>query len=91
MEQGREEEALQTLSNLRKKSVDDHSVRLEFLEIMADIRYAGEVTNAAHPNAGPFKLLTHKKMIFFTTWKMFRRFAVGCLSLAFQQNMVSGA
>jgi hypothetical protein len=86
--QDREKEALQTLSRLRQKPADDHSVRFEFLEIMADVQYTREATNAAYPNASPFKLWFRKKIVFLTTRKMGKRMIVGCLSLAFQQNMV---
>lgn len=87
-EHGREDEALQTLSRLRRKPAGDRSVDVEFLEIMADVRYAREVTNAAFPNAGIFKLWRHRKRVFFTTRKMVKRLFVGGLPLTFQQNMV---
>lgn len=91
LEHGFEEESIQTLSLLRQKSVDDCSVRFEYMEILADVRYAREATSAACPNAGLFRLWAYKKMAFFTSRKMFKRLFVGALPLTFQQNMVSGA
>jgi hypothetical protein len=88
MEQGREEEALQTLSRLRRKPADERSVRFEFLEIMAEVRYAREASNAAYPDAGPFRLLINNYWIFFSSWPKFKRLAVGGFTMFFQQFMV---
>lgn len=88
MEQSREEEALQTLSRLRRKPADEHSVRFEFLEIMAEVRYAREASKAAYPDAGSFRLLINNYWIFFSSWPKFKRLAVGGLTMFFQQFMV---
>ena len=88
MEQCREEEALQTLSNLRRKPAEDRSVRFEFLEIMAEVRYAREARMAAYPDAGPLRLLINNYWIFFSSWPKFKRLAVGALTMFFQQFMV---
>ncbi|OAX36576.1 general substrate transporter [Rhizopogon vinicolor AM-OR11-026] len=86
-ESGREEEAAQTLSRLRRKPADDNSVRFELLEIMAEVRYTREVTKAIIPNAGPYRLWV-QMMVSFTSKKMTKRLFVGCLPMSFQQNMV---
>jgi hypothetical protein len=88
VEHGRKDEALQTLSRLRRKPAGDRSVVAEFLEITADVRYTREVTDAAFPNAGIFRLWSYRKRAFFTTRKMVKRLFVGGLPLTFQQNMV---
>jgi hypothetical protein len=87
VESNREGEAAQTLSRLRRKPADDHSVRFELLEIMAEVRYTREVTKAIIPNAGPYRLFIHK-LVSFGSRKMTKRLFVGCLPMSFQQNMV---
>ena len=49
MNQGREEECLQTLARLRDTSVDDISVRIEFLEIKALRMFEDEVARKRYP------------------------------------------
>ncbi|KAH7916637.1 general substrate transporter [Hygrophoropsis aurantiaca] len=85
MEQGRQEEALQTLSLLRRKPADEISVRFEYLEIMAEIRYTKEVRRAAYPNAGPIRRLFNNYFMLVSSWPKFKRLAVGCLPLFYQQ------
>ncbi|OJA20529.1 hypothetical protein AZE42_01613 [Rhizopogon vesiculosus] len=85
MEQGREEEALQTLSRLRRRPADDRSVRFEFLEIMAEVRYTREAMKAAYPDAGSFRMFINNYWIFFSSWPKFKRLAIGSLTMFFQQ------
>lgn len=57
MNQGREEECLQTLARLRDTSVDDISVRIEFLEIKTLRMFEDEVARKRYPQYqdGSFK------------------------------------
>ncbi|KAG2135494.1 D-xylose-proton symporter [Suillus clintonianus] len=87
IEQGREEEALATLSRLRQKPAEDHSVHIEFLEIMAEVRFAKEVMKAAYPNAGPVRQIINKYLVLVSSWPKAKRVTVGCLVMMFQQNM----
>jgi hypothetical protein len=89
VEQGREEEALETLSRLRRKPTEDCSVRTEFLEILAEVRFAREVMKAAYPNAGPVRLSINKYLVLMSSWPKSKRAVVGCLIMMFQQNMVN--
>jgi len=88
MEQDRVGEALQTLSRLRRKPADERSVRFEFLEIMAEVRYAREARAAAYPDAGSFRLFINNYWIFFSSWPKFKRLAVGGLTMFYQQFIV---
>ncbi|KAH0828051.1 putative transporter [Lanmaoa asiatica] len=88
MEQGREEEALSTLSMLRRKSSDHVTVRYEFLEIKAEIQYSREVNELAHPNAGPLRRFINNYIALVATWPKFKRLAVGCLTMFYQQFIV---
>ncbi|KAG1777773.1 general substrate transporter [Suillus placidus] len=87
VEQGREEEALETLSRLRRKPAEDCSVRTEFLEIMAEARFAREVMKAAYPDAGPARQIINKYLVFVSSWPKAKRIAVGCFIMTAQQNM----
>ncbi|KAH7916636.1 general substrate transporter [Hygrophoropsis aurantiaca] len=87
MEQGREEEALATLSLLRRKPADELSVRFEFLEIKAEIRYAREAREAAYPNAGRIQSLFNNYLMLISSWPKFKRLAIGCLVMFYQQFM----
>ncbi|KAI9571211.1 general substrate transporter [Boletus coccyginus] len=87
MEQGREEEALATLSMLRRKPLDHVAVRYEFLEIKAEIRYSREVSELAYPNASPLRRLVNNYVALLATWPKFKRLAVGCLTMFYQQFM----
>ncbi|KAI5991744.1 general substrate transporter [Pisolithus orientalis] len=49
MERGRDDEALQTLSSLRRKPLGDLALRYEFLEIKAELRYSREITALKYP------------------------------------------
>lgn len=49
MNQGREEECLQTLASLRDKSIDDISVRIEYLQIKALHKFEEEVAKEKWP------------------------------------------
>ncbi|KAG1900577.1 general substrate transporter [Suillus fuscotomentosus] len=86
-ERGREVEALDTLTRLRRKPAQDRSVRTEFLEIMAEVRFAREVMKAAYPDAGPVMRIINKYLVLMTSWPKSKRLMVGCLIMTFQQNM----
>ncbi|KIJ68058.1 hypothetical protein HYDPIDRAFT_25505 [Hydnomerulius pinastri MD-312] len=87
MEQGREDEAMRTLALLRRKPVDEVSVRYEFLEIKAEIRYAREVTEMLYPGASRFRRIINNYLMLVASWPKFKRLAVGCLTMFYQQFM----
>ncbi|KAM0099926.1 hypothetical protein ACP6JE_005474 [Aspergillus fumigatus] len=91
MNQGREEECLQTLARLRDTSVDDISVRIEFLEIKALRMFEDEVARKRYPQYqdGSFKsrfmiglndylsLITDKSLFKRTTVAIFKGLQLG--------------
>ncbi|KAN0091350.1 Sugar transporter domain containing protein [Tylopilus felleus] len=85
MEQEREEEALSTLSLLRRKPSDNLAVRYEFLEIKAELRYSQEASELAYPNAGPLRRFVNNYVALVATWPKFKRLAVGSLTMFYQQ------
>ncbi|KAI6139985.1 D-xylose-proton symporter, partial [Pisolithus tinctorius] len=85
MERGRDDEALQTLSSLRRKPLGDLAVRYEFLEIKAELRYSREITALKYPNASKFQRFINNYIALISTWPKFKRLAVGCLTMFYQQ------
>ncbi|KAH7928902.1 general substrate transporter [Leucogyrophana mollusca] len=85
MEKGRDDEAIQTLSRLRCKPADALSVRFEYLEIKAEIQYTREAREAAYPNAGRVRHLVNNYLMLVSSWPKFKRLAVGCLAMFYQQ------
>jgi MFS family permease len=85
--QGRDQEAMEVLARVRKLHVDDEMVRLEFLEIKAEDEFEKESTAEKFPEYldRPFLLQFVKMRSLFTTWPMFRRTAITCLMMFFQQ------
>ncbi|KAI5980448.1 hypothetical protein EDD15DRAFT_2448942 [Pisolithus albus] len=73
-ERGHDDEALLSLSTLRRKPLDDPTVRYEFLEIKAELRYSREITSLKYPNASKFRRVPK-----------FKRLAIGCLTVFYQQ------
>jgi hypothetical protein len=89
MEKGREDEALATLSRLRRKPMDDASVRFEFLEIKAEVMFTNETQAARGVGDGYWRRLFSNYVALVSSWPKFKRLAVGCLVMFYQQFMVS--
>lgn len=87
LSKGRDDQALNVLARLRKKSVDDESVRLEYLEIKADALFEQEINRERYPQYldKPLALQFAKFISLFATWPMFKRTAICCLMMFFQQ------
>ncbi|KAI6037985.1 D-xylose-proton symporter [Pisolithus marmoratus] len=87
MGRGRDDEALKILSTLRRKPIDDLIVRYEFLDIKAEICYCRETMTLRHPRMSNTRRFVNNYMAFMSSWPMFRRLAVGCLTMFYQQFM----
>lgn len=87
LSKGRDEEALHVLASVRNKSIDDESVRLEYIEMKADAVFEKESAAEKYPQyAGkPLQLQFAQLCALFSTWPMFRRTAITCLMMFFQQ------
>ena len=89
MGKGREDEALTTLSRLRRKPADNFFVRFEFLEIKAQVMFARETQAARGIGDGYWQNLISNYLTLVSSWPKFRRLAIGCLGMFYQQFMVS--
>lgn len=87
LKQGREDEALKTLAYVRNRDVDDELVQTEFLEIKADAIFEKEAAARKFPHLvdRPLALQFAQVGSLFTSWPMFRRTAITCLMMFFQQ------
>ncbi|KAF7968129.1 hypothetical protein HWV62_31799 [Athelia sp. TMB] len=90
MEQGRDTEALATISRLRRKPEADPAVRFEFLEIKAEVMFTNEtqaIEDASNTGSGYWTRLVGNYLALVKTWPKFKRLAVGCLVMFYQQFM----
>ncbi|KAF4221520.1 hypothetical protein CNMCM5878_008768 [Aspergillus fumigatiaffinis] len=91
MNQGREEECLQTLARLRDTSVDGISVRIEYLEIKALRMFEDEAARKRYPQYqdGSFKsrfmIGLNDYLSLITDKSLFKRTSVACMIMVFQQ------
>ncbi|KAK0456788.1 general substrate transporter [Armillaria borealis] len=83
--QGRDEEALTVLSNLRALPKDDELVRIEFLEIKAQYLFEKEISEAKFPQYQDPSLGLHGYLSLVLDRNLLWRVAVGSLTMFFQQ------
>ncbi|KAH8801770.1 MFS monosaccharide transporter [Xylogone sp. PMI_703] len=88
---GREEECLEVLARLRSKPVDDILVRIEFLEVKAMHMFEVETHAERYPQyqdgswKSRFMMEVHDYLSLITNPSLFKRTAVACLIMTFQQ------
>ncbi|KAL1981233.1 hypothetical protein VTN96DRAFT_2946 [Rasamsonia emersonii] len=83
----RDDEALATLSKLRRTSRDDPVLVKEYLEIKASIMLENSFAKDHWPNLSGFKLHLAQYFSLISTWARFKRLAIGCCVMFFQQFM----
>ncbi|KAG7450803.1 general substrate transporter [Guyanagaster necrorhizus] len=89
--QGRDDDALTVLSNLRGLPKDDELVRIEFLEIKAQYLFEKEISEAKFPQyqdpsfISQFRLGLHGYLSLILDRNLLWRVAVGSLTMFFQQ------
>ncbi|KAJ5106599.1 hypothetical protein N7456_003274 [Penicillium angulare] len=89
-QQGRDEEALQTLAKVREHPTTDERVLEEWLEIRAECAYQKEASNKKHPNLvqpGLWNAFRLQIMLYVDCWKMpiYKRTQVAVGLMFFQQ------
>ncbi|CAG8265499.1 unnamed protein product [Penicillium salamii] len=83
----RDDESITALSKLRRQSRDSPVLLNEYLEIKASIMLENTFARENFPNLSGYKLHVAQYMSFLTTWARFKRLAIGCIVMFFQQFM----
>ncbi|KAJ5210777.1 Major facilitator superfamily domain general substrate transporter [Penicillium cf. griseofulvum] len=83
----RDDDSLHALSRLRRQDRDSPVLLNEYLEIKASIMLENSFAKDNFPNLSGFKLHIAQYMSFLTNWSRFRRLAIGCTVMFFQQFM----
>ncbi|GAQ04764.1 probable quinate permease [Aspergillus lentulus] len=83
----RYDDALRSLSKLRRKARDCPELVNEYLEIKASILLENTFAQENFPNMSGLRLHAAQYLSFLTTWARFKRLAIGCAVMFFQQFM----
>ncbi|PIG89912.1 MFS monosaccharide transporter [Aspergillus arachidicola] len=83
----RDDDALIALSKLRRQARDSPALVSEFLEIKASIMLENTFARDHFPGLSGFRLHAAQYVSFLTTWARFKRLAIGCCVMFFQQFM----
>jgi MFS family permease len=83
----RDDRALACLSKLRRMHIDNDAIRNEYLAIKAEVLFEEDYVQAHYPGKSGFSLATAQYAALVSTWPAFRRLAIGCLTMFFQQFM----
>ncbi|KAG2006491.1 hypothetical protein GB937_008639 [Aspergillus fischeri] len=83
----RYDDALRSLSKLRRKARDCPELVNEYLEIKASILLENSFAREHFPNMSGIRLHAAQYLSFLTTWARFKRLAIGCAVMFFQQFM----
>ncbi|RHZ60145.1 hypothetical protein CDV55_103989 [Aspergillus turcosus] len=83
----RYDDALRSLSKLRRKASDCPEIVNEYLAIKASIVLENTFAREHFPNMSGLRLHAAQYLSFLTTWGRFKRLAIGCAVMFFQQFM----
>ncbi|KAK9860493.1 hypothetical protein MYU51_005465 [Penicillium brevicompactum] len=83
----RDDESITALAKLRRQARDSPVLLNEYLEIKASIMLENTFARENFPNLSGYKLHMAQYMSFLTTWARFKRLAIGCIVMFFQQFM----
>lgn len=84
----RDDEAIATLCRLRRKTArDDPDVIKEYLEIKAQIMLENSFAKDKWPELSGVRLEIAQYVSLVTSWPRFKRLAIGCVVMFFQQFM----
>ncbi|KAI5257947.1 general substrate transporter [Aureobasidium subglaciale] len=85
MGKGREEEARVNIAKLHGLPINDPIVETEWLEIKAAVMFDERTAREQHPNKEGLMLALGKVSMLLTNKGLFRRLALGCILMFFQQ------
>ncbi|KAF7179780.1 hypothetical protein CNMCM7691_008830 [Aspergillus felis] len=83
----RYDDALRSLSKLRRKARDCPELVNEYMEIKASILLENTFAREHFSNMSGLRLHAAQYLSFLTTWARFKRLAIGCSVMFFQQFM----
>ena len=85
MSKGRDEEAKANIAKFRGLPTDDPIVEIEYLEIKASVMFDERTAQEHHPGKQGLSMSLAKVGMLFTNKGLFRRLALGCVIMFFQQ------
>jgi hypothetical protein len=84
---GSEDQALASLSQLRRMHIDNALLHSEFLAIKAEVLFEEDHVRTHYAGKTSLSLMTAQYMTLVSTWPALRRLSIGCLIMFFQQFM----
>lgn len=87
MKQDRDEDAIKTLEKLRRQSRDHPLLAAEYIEIKTEVMFEQHSVMTNYPNTSKFRIQVMQYCSLLTNKSSFRRLAVGCCIMFFQQFM----
>ncbi|CZR67022.1 probable transporter (major facilitator superfamily) [Phialocephala subalpina] len=85
MKQDRDDEAIAVLSKLRRQAPDNALLLAEYVEIRAEVSFEQQFIREAYPNVSALKLQGIQYWGLLSNKSSFRRLAIGCCIMFFQQ------
>lgn len=86
-----EDKALAALARIRRIDPDSESIRPEFLAIKAEVIFDETMARDKYPGKNGFGLWLAKNVSLVATWPSFKRLAIGCCIMFFQQFLGANA
>ncbi|KAL5605932.1 hypothetical protein FOVSG1_006079 [Fusarium oxysporum f. sp. vasinfectum] len=83
----KEDQALAALAQLRQVHVDSESIRAEYLAIKTEVLFDESVSAEKFPGKKGLPLFAAQHVALVSTWPAFKRLAIGCCIMFFQQFM----
>lgn len=83
----KEDQALAALAQLRQVQVDSESIRAEYLAIKTEVLFDESVSAEKFPGKKGLSLFAAQHVALVSTWPAFKRLAIGCCIMFFQQFM----
>ncbi|PNP86641.1 hypothetical protein FNYG_00031 [Fusarium nygamai] len=83
----KEDKALAALAQLRQVHVDSESIRPEYLAIKTEVLFDESVSAEKFPGKKGVSLFAAQHVALVSTWPAFKRLAIGCCIMFFQQFM----
>ncbi|EWZ30306.1 hypothetical protein BFJ63_vAg15713 [Fusarium oxysporum f. sp. narcissi] len=83
----KEDQALAALAQLRQVHVDSESIRAEYLAIKTEVLFDESVSAEKFPGKKGLSLFAAQHVALISTWPAFKRLAIGCCIMFFQQFM----